>query len=60
METGKPVQALSPKGVLLTFRWDTGMTHGMPYIDMDNPKQHVLWVFPKDSVMCVKTVRDNM
>ena len=32
----------------------------MPYIDMDNPKEHVSKVIPKESVACVQTVRENM
>ena len=36
------------------------MTGGMPYMDMNNPKEHVLQVVPRDSVACVETVRNNM
>jgi hypothetical protein len=60
METGKPVKALSPTGVLLTFKRDVGMTGGMPYIDMDRPKDHVSKVITKDIVSCIETVRRNM
>ena len=41
MEMGKPVRALSPTGMLLTFKRDMGMTGGMPYMDMNNPKEYV-------------------
>jgi hypothetical protein len=60
METGKPVRALSPEGVLLTFKRDVGVTGGMPYIDMSRPKDHITRVVCQDSMTCVETVRANM
>jgi hypothetical protein len=60
METGKPVRALSPEGVLLTFKRDKGVTGGMPYIDMDKLEEHVTLVTTKDSTALVETVRANM
>eukprot|EP00956_Cyclotella_meneghiniana_P038953 scaffold162906_cov46-Cyclotella_meneghiniana.AAC.1 len=59
-KTGQPIQAMSPDGLLFTFKRDTGMTSGMPYIDMDRPKDHVSHVVSKDSITCVETVRKNM
>eukprot|EP00956_Cyclotella_meneghiniana_P009214 scaffold12647_cov40-Cyclotella_meneghiniana.AAC.3 len=60
LNTGKPVQALSPDGLLFKFKRDVGMTGGMPYIDMDRPKDHVVRIISKESVSCVETVRKNM
>ena len=36
------------------------MTGGMPFIDMDNPKQHMTRVSLNESITCIETVRDNM
>jgi hypothetical protein len=60
METGKPVRALSPDGMLLTFKRDSGMTGGMPYIDMDKLQDHVSYVTPRDGTVLVETVRENL
>ena len=60
METGMPVQALSLEGILLAFKRDKGVTGGMPYIDMDNLKDHVTQVIQKESTALVETVRTNM
>lgn len=60
METGKPVRALSPDGMLLTFKRDSGMTGGMPYIDMDNLQDHVSYVTPRDGTVLIETVRENL
>jgi hypothetical protein len=60
METGKPVWALSPEGVLFAFKRDVGMTGGMPYLDMNCPKEHISRIVPKESVACIETVHSNM
>jgi hypothetical protein len=60
METGKPVQALSPEGVLFTFKRDVGVTGGMPYLDMNRPKEHISRIAREEAVACVETVRGNM
>lgn len=60
LKTRGDTNALSPDGVLLTFKRDDGVTKGMPYIDMDRPKDNVSRVFTKDSMACVETVRKNM
>ena len=60
LNTGKPVRALSPDGLLFKFKHDVGITGGMPYIDMDQPKDHVSRIMLKESVSCVETVRKNM
>ncbi|KAL7504016.1 hypothetical protein ACHAXN_001720, partial [Cyclotella atomus] len=60
VKTGEPTKALSPDGVLLTFKRDLGVTKGMPYIDMTQPKDHVSRIYAKDSTAFVETVRKNM
>jgi hypothetical protein len=57
MEMGKPVQALSPDGLLITFKRDIGMTGGMPYINMDRPQDHFSRIVPKESLTLVETVQ---
>jgi len=60
METGKDVKAMSPDGLIITFKRDVGMTGGMPYIDMDRPKEHISRIVAKEAVSCIETVRKNM
>jgi predicted Fe-S protein YdhL (DUF1289 family) len=53
-------KAYSPNGKVVTFKRDTGMCAGMPYLDMNNLHEHVTKHGPQDSLVCVETVRGQM
>eukprot|EP00956_Cyclotella_meneghiniana_P026461 scaffold57247_cov37-Cyclotella_meneghiniana.AAC.7 len=57
-KTGGIWEALSPNGQLLTFKKDTGLCGGMPYLDLSKPEEFITRV-PEDFVF-IETVRKNM
>jgi hypothetical protein len=52
--------AFSPNGKVLTFKKDTGVCGGMPFIDMNNLHEHVRGFRQTESLVCVETVRGQM
>eukprot|EP00956_Cyclotella_meneghiniana_P039152 scaffold166732_cov36-Cyclotella_meneghiniana.AAC.1 len=46
-KTGGEWQALSPGGQMLTFKKDSGLCNGMPYLDLSRPEEYITDV-PED------------
>ena len=58
-KTGGTWTAMSPQGMILTFKKDKGLCDGMLYLDMDKIEEHITFA-SKEDVVLIETVRKNM